>query len=187
MIYSCTNWHVVDEDERAISVHGGYWVHGVYTGIAHREVSVTSTNNQDTVAFSQKKINRTYSPFGDAYYSLTCPVAVKADVAGDNGYHPHDDSYWKLPAPGEEAPNGPQLQTERDRNSRRCDTEDQMSPALGGKSFLAAQNPQTDAQADCNYCDYHATDEPQPVHIFLLLTSITFSDTIVFDKLSSPG
>ena len=62
MIYSCTDWHIVDEDERTISVHGGYWVHGVYTGIAYREVSVTSTNNQDTVAFEQK-ISRTYSLF----------------------------------------------------------------------------------------------------------------------------
>ena len=54
MVYSCTDWHIADEDERTISVHGGYWVHGVYTGIAHREVSVTSINNQDTVAFEKK-------------------------------------------------------------------------------------------------------------------------------------
>ena len=54
MIYSYTDWHIVDEDMTAISVHGGYWIHGIYTGIAHREVSVASTSSTGTVAFCTK-------------------------------------------------------------------------------------------------------------------------------------
>lgn len=49
-----TDWHIVDEDERVISVHGGYWFHGVYTGIAHREVIVTSTYTENNVASLKK-------------------------------------------------------------------------------------------------------------------------------------
>jgi hypothetical protein len=104
MVYSYTDWHIVDEDERTISVHGGYWVHGVYTGIAHREVSVTSTNNQDTVAF-EKKINRTYTPFGDAYSLLSrWLVAIYSDIAEYNSGHCRNDSHWKFPQPLPEAP-----------------------------------------------------------------------------------
>ena len=78
MVYSYTDWNDVDEDLTAISVHGGGWSESVRVGAVRRTMNDTSTAIGGAVAFAQK-INRTYSPFGDAYYAN-----VEADL---RGYH----------------------------------------------------------------------------------------------------
>ena len=70
MVYSCTDWNDVDEDLTAISVHGGGWSESVRVGAVRRTMNDTSTAIGSAVAFAQK-INRTYSPFGDAYSSIS--------------------------------------------------------------------------------------------------------------------
>ena len=62
MIYSCTDWYIVDEDLTAISVHGGGWSEREWAGIALRFVFNSFTDTLDGVA-SIQKINRTYSLF----------------------------------------------------------------------------------------------------------------------------
>lgn len=78
MIYSYTDWHVVDEDERAIVDQGGesglYW-RDTTSGVFLRVMDDSPSNLSDTVAFEQK-INRTYTPFGDAYIF----ISVEADL-----------------------------------------------------------------------------------------------------------
>lgn len=70
MVYSCTDWNDVDEDLTAISVHGGYWQSSANkVGVMYRDM-INISNMLDSVAFAQK-INRTYSPFGDAYLSIS--------------------------------------------------------------------------------------------------------------------
>ena len=65
MVYSCTNWHIVDEDLTAISVHGGGWSESIRVGAARRTMNDTSTAVGDVVAsrcctIQTKKINITH-------------------------------------------------------------------------------------------------------------------------------
>ena len=46
-----TDGHNVDEDMMTISIHGGYWDHGIFTGIARRSMNDSPTAKPDgTVA-----------------------------------------------------------------------------------------------------------------------------------------
>ena len=54
-----TDNHDVDESVMAISMHGGYWVHGVYTGIAHRDMNSTSSYVSSHVASKYNNKNST--------------------------------------------------------------------------------------------------------------------------------
>ena len=60
-----TDFHGVDEDMMTITRYGGYWQSDTLAGITQRHVDNAPTNYYDIVAF-EKKINRTYSPSGDA-------------------------------------------------------------------------------------------------------------------------
>ena len=48
-----TDWHDVDEDLRTILMHGGYWVHDVFTGIAHRDMEDSPTTNYYDIVASR--------------------------------------------------------------------------------------------------------------------------------------
>lgn len=69
MVYSYTDLHDVDEDETTIVRQGGRWDSDSSTGIALRNMFNSSTSSGEIVASMKKKINRTYTPFGDAYYA----------------------------------------------------------------------------------------------------------------------
>ena len=66
MIIYYTDWHNVDEDSITIMYHGGGWSFDIQAGVAYRDTDETPTTAYDFVVFVQKKINRTYSPKGDA-------------------------------------------------------------------------------------------------------------------------
>ena len=73
MIYSYTDEHNVDEDIATIPSCSGYCDRGANAGIFLRQPDNPTNVRHDAVAFG-KKINRTYTPFGDAYL----PVNVEA-------------------------------------------------------------------------------------------------------------
>ena len=54
-----TDLHDVDEDLKTITSQGGYWVHGVYTGIAHRDMNSTSSYVSSHVAYKYNNKNST--------------------------------------------------------------------------------------------------------------------------------
>ena len=67
MVYIHTDQHDVDEDIVAFSILGGYWQSSANkVGVMYRDM-INISNTLGIVAFAQKKINRTYTPFGDAY------------------------------------------------------------------------------------------------------------------------
>ena len=63
-----TDWHNVDEDFKSDSMHGGRQENGIQAGVMYRDmISISDVyGSYGTVASVQKKINRTYSPRGDA-------------------------------------------------------------------------------------------------------------------------
>ena len=70
MIKYYTDWHGVDEDQTSINKYGGCWHWGDWVGVMYRDIldAPDTTWDPTTVASVQKKINRTYSPFGDACF-----------------------------------------------------------------------------------------------------------------------
>ena len=54
MVYSCTDWHEVDEDARAIPIYGGDWNVIDAVGVALRNMYYPSSSTFDIVAFAQK-------------------------------------------------------------------------------------------------------------------------------------
>ena len=60
-----TDYHDVDEELRTIIPQGGSWWENDGVGVAFRRMIDPPTITHDDVA-SVQKINRTYSPFGDA-------------------------------------------------------------------------------------------------------------------------
>ena len=67
MIKYYTDQHIVDEDERAISVHGGYWDGDSQTGVMDRHVCDPSSNNLDVVASRRRhwKLIKYYTDWHD--------------------------------------------------------------------------------------------------------------------------
>ena len=66
LIIYYTDWNDVDEDAMTLTRQGGDWTHISRAGITDRNLTSPSTDSGSHVASVQKKINRTYSPFGDA-------------------------------------------------------------------------------------------------------------------------
>ena len=66
-----TDQHNVDEDLRTISNYGDAWAMGNWAGVTRRTMNDSPTTTLDDVA-SRQKINRTYSPCGDA-----CSIAER--------------------------------------------------------------------------------------------------------------
>ena len=64
-----TDEHNVDEDLRTISNYGDAWAMGNWAGVTRRTMNDSPTTTLDDVA-SRQKINRTYSPSGDACQKL---------------------------------------------------------------------------------------------------------------------
>ena len=105
----------------------------------------------------KRKINRTYTPFGDAYLLLTWrPVTIYSDIRKLHCSHDRKDCAWKFPQPVKETARGPQREPEVECDNCAEDSCNEPSPTF----------------------DFH---------IKSLLMSGTFSDTIVLDKLSSSG
>ena len=69
LIIYYTDFHNVDEDVLTAYYLGGSWDLEDSVGISYRNTDSTPSNSLDSVA-SVKKINRTYSPFGDACFSF---------------------------------------------------------------------------------------------------------------------
>ena len=69
MIIYYTDWHDVDEELRTFTRLGGHWNDASSAGIAYRFLYDAPTESGDGVA-SVQKINRTYSPRGDACFSF---------------------------------------------------------------------------------------------------------------------
>jgi hypothetical protein len=64
-----TDQHHVDEDLTTVIDLGGAWPDSIQTGVAFRTIDNTSSVARPYIA-SRQKINRTYSPSGDACFSF---------------------------------------------------------------------------------------------------------------------
>ena len=67
-----TDEHDVDEDLRTIASCNGNWPNENLAGVTFRHMNDIHINTYNFVASVQKKINRTYSPFGDACSISEC-------------------------------------------------------------------------------------------------------------------
>ena len=71
MVYSHADYHNVDEDLKTLVARGGEYGRGEWgdtgSGVFLCSLMDQLNDDLDNVAFCTK-INRTYTPFGDAYY-----------------------------------------------------------------------------------------------------------------------